>query len=308
MYIYKATNKKDGKFYIGQTKNLNSRKQTHKQSVFAKANPGSIKWEILDEAKNRDELNKLEKHYISKLSPSYNTSIGGTYNEGLLRKLILKTPQDFCYTYSFFKNHNISPDMVRGYVQSGWLKKIDRSLYCKSYNTPDIVYACQNEKDFHIGGLTAIERKGSSHYVRFNNKCYLYTNKKRLYKWVKSENFGLDIHIINRNIFKTRFGIIDGMSCLERAVIEMVNMLPSIHGKDECKLIMDGLMSLRPRYLQTLLEECNNIATKRVFLYLAKKSGWNWYDKIDQSKINLGSGKRSIIKGGKLDNEFNIVI
>lgn len=308
MYIYKATNKKTGDFYIGQTKCLKTRKQTHDQSVFAKANPNTIEWEVLDTAENREELNELERYYIKKLKPHYNIREGGGYKEGVLRELILKQPQDFCYTPSFFTDNKITPDMVFGYVKTGWLRKIDCSLYCKSFNKPNIVYACINEGIFHIGGLSAIERHGASHYVRFNNRCYLYTERKRLPKWVTSENFDLDIKTINRNIFNTKLGIKDGVSCLERAIIEMVHVSPKIHTIDECSLIMGGLSTLRPKYLQTLLEECKNIATKRVFLYLAKKSGWDWYGKIDQSKINLGTGKRSIIKGGALDNEFDIVI
>jgi len=308
MHIYKATNKENGKFYIGQTKDLKSRKQTHAQSVFAKANPDIIEWEIIDSAQSREELNKLERHYIDKLKPHYNTQCGGSYNEGVLRDIILKTPQDFCYTPSFFNRKNISRTLVRNYVNNGWLRKIEKGLYCKRFNDPNIVYACINEGDFHIGGLSAIEKHGASHYIRFDDKCYIYTNKKRLKKWVKSENFNLDIKKIHHNVFNTGFGIKDGVSCLERAIIEMIHIAPSVHTVQECEYIMDGLSTLRPNYLQKLLEGCKNIGTKRVFLYLARKSGWKWYDKIDQSKIDLGNGKRSIIKGGKLDNEFDIVI
>ena len=33
-----------------------------------------------------------------------------------------------------------------------------------------------------------------------------------------------------------------------------------------------------------------------------------WFDYLNLSKINLGSGKRVISKGGKLDKKYNIVI
>jgi len=60
--------------------------------------------------------------------------------------------------------------------------------------------------------------------------------------------------------------------------------------------------------LQSLLEACGNIQTKRLFLWLARTIGHPWYKHIDISRINLGAGKRQIVSGGTLDAQFLITV
>ena len=88
MLIYKATNRVNGKEYVGQTINsLEYRKKTHISaalnstnklyfhSAIRKYGAGSFDWEVLHTCNNIDDLNKLEIYYIG----LYNT-FGGGYN------------------------------------------------------------------------------------------------------------------------------------------------------------------------------------------------------------------------------------
>lgn len=89
--IYKATNNINNKVYIGQTKNFRSRKLNHKSyylkrkcpfySAIKKYGWENFKWEIIDEADSREELNKKEIFWIKNLNsifPSgYNLKEGG---------------------------------------------------------------------------------------------------------------------------------------------------------------------------------------------------------------------------------------
>ena len=88
MIIYKATNLINGKYYIGKTKNsLESRIKSHKAAstkkdlVFYRAinkyGFDNFKWEILIECQNLDELNEVEKKYISENGDGYNIAKGG---------------------------------------------------------------------------------------------------------------------------------------------------------------------------------------------------------------------------------------
>lgn len=72
--------------------------------------------------------------------------------------------------------------------------------------------------------------------------------------------------------------------------------------------LMEMLTTLRPTLVQQLLENCTSVKVKRLFLYMADKSGHRWFSKLDVSKISLGSGTRSISKGGVKNAKYNIVI
>jgi hypothetical protein len=41
---------------------------------------------------------------------------------------------------------------------------------------------------------------------------------------------------------------------------------------------------------------------------MAEKSGHAWFKHIDLSKINLGSGKRSLVMGGQLEPKYQITL
>ena len=76
----------------------------------------------------------------------------------------------------------------------------------------------------------------------------------------------------------------------------------------ECYHIMEGLTTLRPKLLQQLLEQCTSIKVKRLFLYMGNKAGHDWLRRLDVSKLKLGTGSRTITKGGVYIAEFSITV
>ena len=76
----------------------------------------------------------------------------------------------------------------------------------------------------------------------------------------------------------------------------------------EADLIFENLVSLRPKQIQILLEECSSIRVKRMFLFFAEKHNHQWLKKLDIKKIDLGSGDRLIHKKGRLDKKYRITI
>lgn len=66
--------------------------------------------------------------------------------------------------------------------------------------------------------------------------------------------------------------------------------------------------NLRPKLVQDLLEICSSIKVKRLFLCLAERIGHEWFHYLDLTKIDLGRGKRSIVKGGRYDSKYQITI
>ena len=76
----------------------------------------------------------------------------------------------------------------------------------------------------------------------------------------------------------------------------------------ECYQILEGLSNLRPKVLQELLEKCKSIKAKRLFLFMAYKANHQWLDYVDQTRIELGTGDRILVKSGVYNSKFKISI
>lgn len=88
----------------------------------------------------------------------------------------------------------------------------------------------------------------------------------------------------------------------------MLYAVPQKTSTVEAYQILELLPTMRPRLLMELLTQCKSIKVKRLFLYLASKTKHDWYDSLDISKINVGSGVRIIDKTGVYDRQFNIIV
>ena len=88
----------------------------------------------------------------------------------------------------------------------------------------------------------------------------------------------------------------------------MLADVPKKHGFEQAAQVMEGLTRLRPKLMESLLTHCHHVKVKRLFLFLAKHYGHRWLDGMDLSGVRLGSGKRVVVEGGRLDNEFDITI
>jgi len=62
------------------------------------------------------------------------------------------------------------------------------------------------------------------------------------------------------------------------------------------------------RALQTLLVDCRSVKVKRLFFFFADRHRHAWLKRLDRSVIDLGSGKRMLVKGGRFDAEHLITV
>lgn len=98
------------------------------------------------------------------------------------------------------------------------------------------------------------------------------------------------------------------ISSPERAILETLYFIPEKQSFEEGYYLMEGLGTLRPTLVQSLLEACCSIKTKRIFLFLSRCCNHAWRNKLDFGKIDLGAGKRMIEKNGFLDQEYLITV
>ena len=70
---------------------------------------------------------------------------------------------------------------------------------------------------------------------------------------------------------------------------------------------MEGLTTLRPRVVQSLLENCVSVKVKRLFMLLAENCK-HLGRKVDLAKVDFGKGKRTLVKGGRFDPKYKITV
>jgi hypothetical protein len=178
----------------------------------------------------------------------------------------------------------------------------------------------QMKMHVHIGGKTALELQGFGHFATHRvPKLYLFgESKEKLPAWFRKHDWGSEIRFSCARAFSSnvqgslskyeRNGLSVTISCPERAAMEMLHFVPEEQSFSEALLITENLSTLRPRLVQGLLEVCNSIKVKRVFLFSAEKHNYPWFRKLDAERVSLGAGKRVIVKGGVLDKKYLITI
>ena len=73
----------------------------------------------------------------------------------------------------------------------------------------------------------------------------------------------------------------------------------------------DGLVLAeeeRPDLLRDLLLACTQVKAKRLFLWFSDRHGHAWRRALDTQGVDLGRGKRLIVKGGAYDAAYQITV
>jgi len=246
-----------------------------------------------------------------------------TKKETKINTLLQQIPQGAVVLASWLKTHGYSYDLQQRYLKSNWLESVGRGAFKRTGDKIDLygaLYALQSqaEKEIHIGGRSSLSLQGFAHYVEMQqsemvlfagggiNLPVWFLNNKDFspIRVIKSSFLPFDIGLTTYTV-KT-FSI--KISNPARAMLECLELSPNHFDLEEALLIMEGLSILKPDQVQTLLENCKSIKAKRLFLYLADKVGHSWYKYIESGKINLGSGKRSIVKHGVWIPKYQISI
>lgn len=223
------------------------------------------------------------------------------------------------------KRKGYNKDLLRKYLQSRWLESLGFGAYKLAGDNVEwfgAVNALQEQKNFsiHPGGKTALEIKGYAHYLseKYSNIQLFGNYSESLPKWFIDQAWKVNVSYIQTKLFgdDTKKYLSDieiknvkiKVSSPEMASMEMLHLVPKGQSFDEGAKIMEGLTTLRPKLVQELLEKCNSVKVKRLFLFMAEKSEHSWLKELDLTKINLGSGKRVIVQKGVLDKRYHITV
>jgi hypothetical protein len=98
------------------------------------------------------------------------------------------------------------------------------------------------------------------------------------------------------------------LSTPERAVFELLDELPGRESFHQVDKLFEGLPNLSPRRLQKLLADCRNVKVKRLFFFFADRHQHAWAKRIIKDSVDLGKGKRMLVKGGRFDSIYQITV
>lgn len=93
-----------------------------------------------------------------------------------------------------------------------------------------------------------------------------------------------------------------------QAILECLYLAPQSQPLLEVFELIEGLNNLHPMVVQKLLKACTSVKVKRLFLYLAEKAGYDWFDHLKLEDLDLGSGERSIVDQGAYVSKYQIIV
>ena len=91
-------------------------------------------------------------------------------------------------------------------------------------------------------------------------------------------------------------------------MLELLDELPGGETFPQVDRLMEGLVGLGPKRTSRLLGECRSVKVKRRFPWFAERHGHPWLERLDRHGIDLGKGKRMLVRGGKLDPKYRITV
>lgn len=98
------------------------------------------------------------------------------------------------------------------------------------------------------------------------------------------------------------------LSTPERALFELLEELPNKESFHVVDKLVEGLASLSPNRLNKLLADCHSVKAKRLFFFFADRHKPAWLKRIDREAIDLGTGDRMLVRGGKFDPVYRITV
>lgn len=238
------------------------------------------------------------------------------------RMLDQHKPGTVCLS-GWLESLSISSDLQKRYRRSGWLAAIGKGAFVRPDDPVDWqggLYTLQAQAGLpiHAGAMTALSMHGFAHYVRMGaEQVYLFAPPKTpCPAWFKNHDWGTGVQLVRTSILPDGLGLANHehksfsirISSPERAILECLHLAPDKVGLVECALVMEGLTTMRPKILQPLLEQCSSIKVKRLFLYLASRAGHAWVKWLDTSLLELGTGDRTVTKGGVYIAQHGITV
>lgn len=269
-------------------------------------------------------------------------------NKGKLNQLDHALPEGLLVDSAWLGRHGYSTALRSQYVASGWLDQPARRVYRRPRGTlgwQQVIISLQTLLNYPltVGGRTALELQGYAHFLSHNVQevhlygpksppswlddlklevRFLYHNDRKLFRdqpfpvvsadgWNVANAIPFDTDRVSDAFTAQSWGQWNWpliLSTPERAFLELLDELPSRESFHQVDKLMEGLTSLSPNRLQNLLTNCHNVKVKRLFFFFSDRHQHAWLKQIKKNAVDLGKGKRMLVKGGRFDPTYQITV
>ena len=284
-------------------------------------------------------LRRLPPHFSAIANPQFIASI--ICGAGRRKYAILQTmksafstrdtdllPHGLLATRKWLLARGMTRHALDNALKSGRLVSPARGLVAQPGTTltwEAVVVSLQrmNETLVYPGGLSALEFEGLAHYLQQGKRLHLYSDLPqppgwlgrlsldRTISWHNSRRLWSQPERLAEHLRKVewRKGLPELLVARpEQAWLEVLGDVPAWVSFEHADHLMQGLVSLSPRRLDALLRQCHHVRVKRLFFFFARRHNPPWFRKLSPEDYDLGSGKRVIVRNGKLDREFLITV
>ena len=240
-----------------------------------------------------------------------------------INQLLQDLPFGSVLLSGWLNEQGYSFSLQQSYRRSGWLVSIGKGAMVRAGHKLILagsINALQQQAglDLHIGGRTALGLLGYAHYLEINrSQTLLFTGRStHIPAWLESNSWDSSPMVIRTSFIPRETGLQDidmngitvRISTPVRAYLECLFLAPDRFDLTEAWEIMQGLNTLQPGEVRQLLMQCKSVKVKRLFLFLAGKAGHNWFSKLDIGEIDLGKGKRRLVKNGIYNARYQITL
>lgn len=259
-----------------------------------------------------------------------------------LKTLLQAVPPGFLVDSRWLGARKFHRSSVHDYARRGWLEHVAHGLYRRPMQpqAPSgqelqewqvLVLSLQRVMSYpvHIGGMTALQQRGYSHYLRLGGNEPVFLYGERIPAWIKKVPTNAQFSVRRLKLFHgSTLGVDDEpsgddqsvagatpwwswplrTSSPERAILEALDELPDRESFHTLDVTFESLTTLRPRKLTALLAECTSVKVKRLFFVFADRHAHAWRKHVQPETIALGKGDRALVKGGKLHPRYRVTV
>jgi hypothetical protein len=213
-----------------------------------------------------------------------------TVRRNPIKELQTGVPRGVPFDIHTAKSKGVSSALAWYYLKTDWLTRLERGVFMfpndKLQRDACIIFVAKRVPGLHVGGKTALSWRGIRHSLSPRERLVLWGDvRRRLPVWFTQR---FPCRYVSKTLFSKKlpagFGLQtlpetpDGplVSVPERALLEMLSEVGVRQGVEEARNIMEGIRTLRPEVLATLLKNCLRVKVTRLCVQWAEELNLEW--------------------------------